>query len=195
MLKKTRSAFRLFLYICTTGLLFFSVFPVFSGGRREAKEAAEVPSREVEFYILSTEPPGAGPVRSPRPETEAAYFLFQQFKSGGGAVQIVSNRQLSAPIGEKEEIELGGGLWATRYTAEVEPAQLLSYIPGNKVKVSFGAEELSSGDRVMRQPAQTAIVTAVREEKAGEGLARVESISMDSRGRFDAVVEFAEPLR
>ena len=194
-MKKSNGVIRLFLYICAAGMFFFAVFPLFSGGRREAKEAAEAPSREAEFYILTTAPPGARSMQTPRPETEAAYFLFQQFKGGGGAVQLSSNRQLSVSIGEKEQIDLGGGLWAARYTAEVEPAQPVSYIPGDRVKVSFGADELLSGDRVMRQPAQTAIAKAVRSEKAGEGLVRVESISMDNRGRFDAVVEFAEPVR
>ncbi len=178
-------------------LLVFQVTAVFSLGSGEKGKAKEgtlltEEARKVDFFLLSTKPPGTSSADRPLPGSEAAAFLFQSFENKGGTIRIASHRNLSMPIQRKEVIQWEGDLWITNYAAEIDPEKPVSYSPRSEVKVEFGLTDIYSEGRVTYQPAQKALLLAIQQEDAKPGLIRVKSLSTKKGESYSAVVEIAD---
>ncbi len=179
-------------------LLVFQAVTAFSLGSGEKGKVKEGPllaeeARMVDFFLLSTKPPGTSSADRPLPGSEAAHFLFQSFEKTGGAIRTASHRKLSMPIQRKEVIQWEGELWITNYAAEIEPEKPLSYSPRKQVKVSFTLADIYNDGRITSQPAQKALLLALQQEDAKSGLIRVKSLSTKNGETYSAVVEFADP--
>lgn len=165
---------------------------VYAGGAREEKAGEaqrEEASRMIDVYVLHRSPAASGGV--PRPAGEAARYLFQGVANADGAVRLLDSRTFAGPIRSREVLELNKGLLATHYRMQIQPNTPRSFWTTEEVRVTVALEELLSGGRVVFQPAQQAVVKAVRKHGVESGLVRVKSMSMQGGQRFTAVVEFA----
>lgn len=167
------------------------------GGREKAKEGpvlTEEASREIEVYVVHPAPGSGSGIGVPRPQGQAVWYLFQEVQLSGGAVQVRGSRQLSGPILTREQMALNGDFQMTRFVMKVEPSSRFSYRNPRTAEVRVEADELISNGRIILQPAQRAVVKAAGKLKGDRALIRVKTMSLDSRGRWTAVVETADPV-
>lgn len=167
------------------------------GGREKTPEGpvlTEEASRELEIYVIHPVPGEGSGIGVPRPQGQAAWYLFQEVLVSDGKVQIRGNRQLAGPILTRESLPLNGDFEMTRFVMKVEPSAQVSYRNPREVEVDVSAEELTASGRVVLQPAQRAVIKAAGKIKGDRALARVKTLSMDSRGSWTAVVEIADSV-
>lgn len=186
--KKTKRFFGLIALVFIVPLL-----TLCAGGAQEGKAGDRLSEKAVtvDVYAVETKTPSSS-MPSAVPGGQAAFYLFQSFRTADGGARISSEREFSMPIQEKEKIDFSPEYHAVYYSLEITPKEPLTYTLVQRIAVSFDYEDLLSNDRIRMQPAKMAAFKALEKTKKKEGLARVADLSMDEKGRFKAQVEIAE---
>ncbi len=179
-------------------LLMLPLFDVIAlGGREKPAEGpvlTEEASREIEVYVVHPAQGSGNGIGVPRPQAQAAWYLFQEVQLSGGKVQVRGNRQLAGPILTRERLPLNGEFQMTRFVMQVEPAVQVSYRSPREVEVEFATDELITNGRIVLQPAQRAVIKAARKVKGERALMRVKAVSPAGSSGWAAVVEIADPV-
>ena len=189
----TQSWILVFLLLISIG----SGSPLYAFGSREKATEPAVGKtsadreREIEIFLLAPrgEAPAAGALGK-----ETATYLYNQFKVSGTATQMSSSRSFSMPVAERKPVQEINGATIHRYRLDLIPSERIEYRLIEELSFSFDAAELVSSGRIRLQPGQQALLQVAGKAKVAEGLIRVESMRLNSKGVFSGTVQIAAPV-